>query len=253
MLKNRLLTTTALMIVGSISLAAAQSAAISGGKLANTGVASTSFKSPPVKMAASAYVHGAGVPSRVGLAPAQGVLTTFDSPGRDRNREFLCAYGYTVYHYYSQSSETRRGWVHYAVPITGTGATVSKITVMDGPSSDSDSRRFVVGIYQSTKKGKPGKVIASGKGLASVSCSKTTVVIPKTFLTAGETYWIEERLHVPNSGAGSYYHAVKWGYSSNAKHNAYYQTYAFAMSSSSYSSLSDWLPVSGPAPFVRVK
>ena len=220
MLRNKLLATTMLMMFGSVSFFPAQSAGISGNQ------------------------SGGGAIAAAGATPLQ-AGSDFGSPGKDRNREFLCTYGYETFYHYSYVSSWSVSWSHYAVPIKGKGASVSKIQVTDSEPSNSDSPKFNVGIYKNAN-GIPGSLIAGGTGKARGSCRLTTVVIPKTFLAAGKKYWIEE--NAPSSGAGL--NAVSWGYNQNSRHNAYQQTGWFnAYSSSS----SPWLPVHGPAPFVRVR
>jgi hypothetical protein len=235
MLRNKLLTTTFLMIVGSVSFSSAQSAGISGdqsGGIAMTAAGTADNRATTFQM------------------PAE-----FGNPGKDRNREFLCTYGYSVHDsdYDSGNGSGFEHWVHYAVPIRGKGASVSQIQVTDSESSSSYSPKFKVGIYEN-KNGKPGKLIAGGTGKAKGLCRLTTVVIPKTFLAAGKKYWIEENALDPDDGKHGHccgYYAVSWGFRQNAKHNAYYQYYSSI--SGAYSSLSDWLPVSGSAPFARVR
>jgi hypothetical protein len=125
-------------------------------------------------------------------APALQTHMELRTPERDRNREFLCTYGYAVSSYFNSfSSEVFEGWQHYAVPIRGEGASVSEIVVTDSQPSGSISSDFTVGIYKNTN-GRPGKLIAGGTGQAQGSCLPTKVVIPKTFLAAGKKYWIEE-------------------------------------------------------------
>jgi hypothetical protein len=183
-------------------------------------------------------------------APALQTHMELRTPERDRNREFLCTYGYAVSSYFNSfSSEVFEGWQHYAVPIRGEGASVSEIVVTDSQPSGSISSDFTVGIYKNTN-GRPGKLIAGGTGQAQGSCLPTKVVIPKTFLAAGKKYWIEENARACFSPPSYCENAVSWGYKPNVRHNAYYQYYKYSPQSSY---LSDWLPVSGPAPFVKVK
>jgi len=230
MLRNKLLTTTFLIIVGSLFFAPARAAAISrdqSGGVAITAVGSAQNSTPEPKM------H-----------------TEFGNPVRDRNKEFLCTYGYTVYNLFIYSSSYRAsGWQRYAVPIRGKGASVSQIQVTDSEPSNSYSPEFKVGIYEN-RGGRPGKLIERGNGRAKGGCTDTTVTIPKTFLADGQTYWIEETVGVTHY-SGDHFHAVKWGYNPNARHNAYYRYHYYNRSGSS--STTDWLPVSGPAPFVRVR
>ena len=227
MLKIGLLATTALIVAGSISFVAAKSAKISNDRGGDIAIAA---------------VAGEDGPAHASDRPA-----VFSNPGRDRNRDFLCTYGYDVSHYrHKYSGYYAIHWQHYAVPIKGKGASVSEIAVTDSPSVGSS--KFKVGIY-SNADGKPGTLIAGGAGKAHGSCLLTTVLIPKTFLAAGEKYWVEEDM-----GNHPGLNVVSWGYNPNAKHNAYYQYYSYVSSSGAVSShLSDWLPVSGPAPFVKVR
>jgi hypothetical protein len=163
--------------------------------------------------------------------------------------DFLCTYGDRVYYSaHRDSGYSTLNWQHYAVPIRGKGLSVSEIMVTDNPSAG--SANVTVGIYDD-KNGKPGRLIVEGSGRAKGSCRLTTVVISKTFLAAGTKYWVEEEALQRGRGIN----AVSWGYKPNARSKAYYQYYSYTGSSgiakSSY--LSDWLPASGPAPFVKVK
>lgn len=168
----------------------------------------------------------------------------FAKPSRDRNTNFLCTYGYGVFYTAGrESGSSYIYWRQYAVPITGKGTSVTEIIVTDEPRTGSSS--FKVGIYTDSG-GMPGGLIADGHGKAKGSCILTTATIPKTFLAAGKRYWVVETAPLRSRGTNS----VSWGYKQKAKQNDYYQSYS---ANSSSSTLSDWLPVSGPAPFVQVK
>jgi hypothetical protein len=238
MLRSKLLATTFLIIVGSFSFSPVRAAAVS--------------RDQPGFVASVASSGG-------NRAPALQMRTELGYPGRDRNTEFLCTYGYKVYlDLYSGQGSSFDVWVDYAVPIRGKGVSVSEILVTDAPVSESDN--FKIGIHKDNN-GKPGTLIADGIGEALGSCLLTTVVIPKTLLAAGRRYWVVEKAngnhHImrgpgPNAKHEPRYlrNAVNWGYKPDAKHNALYQSYYSAADSWS---LSDWLPVSGPAPFVKVQ
>ena len=229
MLKNWLLTTTFLILAGSVFFSPGEAGENSAGQ--------------PRGVAMSA-VGGAG--DRVSAIQTR---MSFGNPGRDRNRDFLCTYGYDVYYrYHIYDSWSSIYWQHYAVPIKGRGTLVREIVVTDEPYSHTYSSSFNVGIYSSAN-GHPGSLIAGGSGIAKGSCRRTEVVIPKTLLTAGKKYWVVE--DAPPHNKGGRFNEVIWGYKSNAtRENALYQTF---FSSAFSSSLSDWLPVNGPAPFVNVK
>lgn len=232
MLRTRLLATTFLIVIGSVSFSPAHSAGIFGDN--SNGIATA---------AAGTGENGtATFPTR----------TQRGIPGNDRNRKFLCTYGYKVYDadYDSGQGSGLEQSSHYAVPITGKGASVSEIQVTDSEPASSYSPKFKAGIY-ADKNGTPGRLIAGGSGKAQGSCRLTTVVIPKTFLTAGKKYWVEENAPDPGYSRCCHYYAVNWGYRSGAKQNALYQYYNSLSQESSW--FSDWLPVSGPAPFVKVK
>jgi hypothetical protein len=225
MLRTWLLATTILMIAGSVSFSRGEAGEKSAGQ--------------PRGIAMSA---AGGADNR---ASALQTRLEFGNPGRDRNRDFLCTYGYEVYyskHCFSGSCHGQSQ--HYAVPIRGKGKSVTEIIVTDSPVSGSPS--FNVGIYENMK-GKPGTPIASGTGQALGSCIRNKVVIPKTFLVAGKKYWVEERTTRPTRQG---INAVSWGYNPNARHDALYQHYSYFSSSGT---LSEWLPVSGPAPFAKVQ
>jgi hypothetical protein len=224
MLRSGLLATTFLIVVSTFSLASARAAAISGDW--------------------SGGIAIVGIGSEENRASTPQPRLYFGNPGRDRNGDFLCTYGYKVY--FDAGRESGYSWIdwqHYAVPITGQGVSVTEIIVTDNPAAGSSS--FSVGIYENTN-GRPGNLIAGAKGKAKGSCRLTTVAIARTFLAKGTKYWVEE--DAPRRARGT--NAVSWGYKPNARQNAYYQYYS---ANSSSSSLSDWLPVSGPAPFVKVK
>jgi len=179
-------------------------------------------------------------------ASALQTLAALGSTGRDRNTEFLCTYGYKVYNTRNcHSGSCYHAWEHYAVPIRGKGMAVTEIVVTNSPSMGSPS--FTAGIYENAK-GKPGALIVSGTGQARGSCLATKVAIAKTALTAGKRYWVVEDAPVATRNGTN---AVRWGYSKRAKHNAYYQH--FSSHSGLSGSLTDWLPVSGPAPRVKVQ
>lgn len=219
MLKNWLLTTTFLIIAGSV------------------------FFSP----GEAGEPHGVAM-SAVG-GSGDGRSAAFGNPRRDRNRDFLCTYGYDVYYrYHIADSWSSIYWQHYAVPIKGRGTSVREIVVTDEPYSHTYSSSFNVGIY-SNANGHPGSLITGGSGIAKGSCRRTEVAIPNTLLKAGKKYWVVEE--APPHNKGGRFNEVIWGYKSNAtRENALYQTF---FSSPSSSSLSNWLPVNGPAPYVNVK
>lgn len=224
MLKIRLFMTTALTVVGSMSVAAAQLAEMPEGRSSHIAIAAAGSVDSP--------------------APGTDLRRVFENPGRDRNSEFLCTYGYRVSHTQEVGSGYRQvHWQEYAAPIIGKGASVSGIFVTDSPS---DGSNFYAGIY-TNRHGEPSQLLAAGKGKAKGSCGLTRVGIPKTFLAAGTKYWIVENSERKEG-------AVSWGYRPNSRRKGLYQYYSFSSSSGyiSYSYLSPWLAVSGPAPFVKV-
>lgn len=232
MLRSGLLATTFLIVIGSVSFSAAHAAGIS--------------RDQPNGIAIAAAGTGQNGTAVFPMRAQRGI------PGNDRNRKFLCTYGYNVY---DDDSDSGQGSgleysSHYAVPITGKGASVSEIQVTDSEPASSYSPKFRAGIY-ADKDGTPGRLIAGGSGKAQGSCRLTTVVIPKTFLTAGKQYWVEEHAPDPGYSRCCQHYAVNWGYRSGAKQNALYQYYVSLSQESSW--FSDWFPVSGPAPFVKVK
>jgi hypothetical protein len=215
MFKKGLLVTTALVVVGSLSFFAAQSAT-------------------------AANPHAV-------------------VPERDRNQEFLCDYGgFPVsdysYRAYSQGSDFFSGWKHVAVPYTGHGQTISRITVAEGVSRQPNHLKFAAGIYSNTASGLPGNAIAVGIGEAPNTCARVNVAIPSTTLEPNTKYWIEETapLDSPQSKRPprNFIH-VYWAKSSRTKPRAYVQSHYYS-SAHSYSYTTPWKKQSG-SPYFKLK
>ncbi|HEX4079778.1 MAG TPA: hypothetical protein VHX61_12990 [Rhizomicrobium sp.] len=261
-MRNWFLATTALALVVSVSSTGAQSGTTGGDRSGGAGNAATVSKNHPIRAAEKGYFceHAAG--KKDAQAPAPHIPALLGSSVKDRNREFLRAYGYLALPkqgsdgqyfvdniFVSHSTDRYRGCQRVAVPIKGKGTNVSKIIVEDAPYSGHSS--FTAAIY-SSRHGHPGNLIVGGNGRADAA--KTRIDIPETFLTAGKKYWVVESVsHIP-SGSSSTENAVMWNPRNRGSEKGYYQYYAHLYSSaSSYSIQSKWLPISGLAPFVRVE
>lgn len=87
-------------------------------------------------------------------------------------------------------------WTHVAVPVTGHGRAVDRIVVEESHTSNRGSKyAFAAGIYASSQKGLPGKLIARASGKASSKCGLVTISIAPTTLQRTTTYWVEEKVH----------------------------------------------------------
>ena len=154
MFKCKLLATTALVIVGSLSFLAVQSTAVA----------------QPLAAATERDRN-------------REFLCTYGDITVSHNRFAGDSGGYSYV-----------SWTHAAAPVRGRGQTVSQIIVMDSfdGSASRATHEFSAGIYSSTLHGKPGKLIAGSVGVAPEACGKVTFTIPPTTLAKGKTYWIEE-------------------------------------------------------------
>ncbi|HEX4077979.1 MAG TPA: hypothetical protein VHX61_03775 [Rhizomicrobium sp.] len=170
MIKKGLLTTTALILVASVSGVAARPEATAGSRMRNI-VAS--------RDANEEFLCNYG--------------------------HFNVSYVFT-----SSSGTTLSTWTHVAAPITGHGQTVHGIIVEEqlGRFSSYSSPEFSVGIYSNSPSGFPGKLIAGGSGKLPYKCARTEVSIPRTKLKRKTTYWIEETVPQPFSATNSAYWAI---------------------------------------------
>src|SRR5262249_3278894 len=145
MFKCGLLATTAIVVVGTLSFLAAQSAA----------------QAQPVKPGA-------------GRDRNREFLHTYSTS----DARIACPHGeIDVFRYLDDCcSELYSGLQHVAVPITGEGKIVDRILVQEGINSSWGSGAgFSVGIYGNTRNGFPGKLIAGGAATARADCGKITV------------------------------------------------------------------------------
>lgn len=200
--------------------------------------------------AASVGANGSAIVSKAYIEAARRTHVVLTKPGRDRNAEFLCTYnGYSVFNFISSSSNFQSSVSQkIAIPIWGHGRAVKKIVVEEYASPTTS---FSLGIYSNTPSGMPGRMLAGGSTQASSTCGRRSVAIPKTFLSSGEKYWIEETVSrarfFTNNG-------VIWAFNPNSNHKAYSQTHNFFSSSSThFSSTSPWRLTNNFAPYFRVK
>ncbi|HEX4159287.1 MAG TPA: hypothetical protein VHY79_12510 [Rhizomicrobium sp.] len=215
MFRCGLLATTALVIVGSLSFLAAQSAAV------------------------------ARAPT---LGPERNRNQEFLC-----NYGELPVSGFS-YYAYSRGSEFFSGWTHVAVPVVGHGQTVRRITVAEGESRSPNGTQFLAGIYSNTASGLPGYPIAVGIAKAPPSCRKVHVQIASTTLEPNTKYWIEETAprDLPQSKRPSHrFTHVYWATDSRTRPKAYVQSHYYS-SFHSYSYTTPWTrqPVS---PFFKLK
>jgi hypothetical protein len=169
---------------------------------------------------------------------------------RDRNKDFLCAYGHnrvSATNSYFDSNTTT--WTHVAIPIIGRGQTVDSITVKDARSNYYSSGGFSAGIYGNTRGG-PGRLISGGAGKAPNHCGSVKIAIRPITLKKGKRYWVEEAAVQPPMYSKN---EMFWAIDPKRKQVAYSQFHR-RRSSSSYSSSSTtpWSPQS-TAPYVRLK
>jgi hypothetical protein len=207
MFRRGLLTTTALVIVGSLSFLASQ-------------------------------------------AVATGRPLTARS-GRDKNQEFLCAYGqFNVSGFQKQLSVFYSDWTHVAVPFVGNGKTFDRIVVKEGQSSYASSTEFSAAIYTNTRHGAPGKRIAGGVAHAPPSCEQVSISIPATNIKKGKKYWVVESIPTRRySGVTELY----WAIDPKMKQRAYIQYHRLSESLSySNSFTSPWMQESA-GPYVKLK
>lgn len=169
----------------------------------------------------------------------------------DANTEFLCHYGAfpVSAHYIGSSASFSSTWTHVAVPITGRGKTVRRITVEAAPSASTSSTKFEAGIYSATASG-PGKLLSGGTGNARSSCGKVNVGISPLKLQRNTAYWVEETVH---RGVSDMKNEIYWASDPKSKSKPYEQThygYNYFGNSSSYTS--PWTEQSAGA-YVRVR
>lgn len=218
MFRCGLLVTTALVIAGSFSFLAAQSAVMAGPVKA--GVARDRNKE---------FMHTYGAGRGWPCGEKHFVVSTYDQ------------------NFSSGSSES--AWTHVAVPITGHGNTVDRIVVREGYSSEFDAL-FSAGIHSNTPSGVPGKLIAGGTGKARPFCGKVRVNIPPTKLSRNTIYWIEE---TTPGYANPSKTAVYWKVDPHRKSHAYSQAHFYHWSHSSGGSYtSPWGELT-EAPYFRLK
>lgn len=149
--------------------------------------------------------------------------------GRDRNVEFLCAYGGIAIDEFGSGSSyysTNSGWTHVAFPIVGRGRTVTRITVREARESLRSHGIFSAGIYSNASGGIPGNPISVGRGKAGVHCGKVTISIYPTTLERNKKYWVEETIPALRHWDRGY--VELWATDPRAKHNAYVQYHHYS-------------------------
>jgi hypothetical protein len=209
MLQKTLLTTSALVLCVSIAFAG-QKTNQSGDRISlpdrNPGL--------PVRMdhripAVVAIGHTGAGPVRINISDwVPGA--TFNNFSKDKNAEFLSWYAFATVNYsngysgdcsYYGSSMTASN----AIPITGRGATVTKIKVPLVSLSGSQTK-FNVGIYSATASGLPGSTeLAGGSTTASDTnycCTAVRSVDVNITLKAGQNYFLEVTCKTDNCKGG---------------------------------------------------
>ncbi|MGD0191869.1 MAG: hypothetical protein ABSD74_14105 [Rhizomicrobium sp.] len=203
MFRYVLFSTTALVVAGAVSLAAADDKAANKRHALPPGViAASSINGVPTTLIFESKRQNGPLNSRK-IAPVEdpGKATAFSNLSKDRNAEFLSWYGFSV-SAYSYSSESgsfyiySSGYMQMAIPIVGRGQPVTTIKVPIAGASD-----FTIGLYTngsvSGVNNVPLTQIVSGKGqgaeFSGYCCGQiVTVTIPPTTLNKGTTYWIVE-------------------------------------------------------------
>jgi hypothetical protein len=196
----------------------------------------------------------------VSLSPASaglvcpGKVTAHNANLKDANEEFLQNYGRFVVSGSSTGSSSfiASQWTHVAVPIAGSGKTVSKINVKEVQGAFTSFSTFSAGIYGNNASGFPGKLITGGQGNAPSQLGLVTVAVEPTRLKRNKTYWIEETVRWSYQQPTN----VEWRADRKTKRRAYVQTHRWCSSgigghhSSSYTS--PWRKYS-VGPYVRLK
>ncbi|HEY1614001.1 MAG TPA: hypothetical protein VGF97_09960 [Rhizomicrobium sp.] len=205
MIRFFLLSTTALIIAGSISAAAGHRTAKGRPELPKGVIAVTSREGIPTTVILTSLGQNDRQSAAKGLVPLLDAGTTFSNLSKDRNAEFLSWYGFLVSAYSNSSCSSENcsyssGYERMAIPIKGKGKAVTTIKIPVARAGSSSG--FTVGLY-SNATSSPGADGAPGKQLAGTSASATrasgyccaqlaTVTIPATMLDSGKTYWVVE-------------------------------------------------------------
>ena len=194
MLRKMWCATTALVLCVSAGMAAQETSHPGDGNLIVHRKPGPPARPGCLVSAVVAVGHADAAPIRNNVAHRT-PLATFNNFSKDKNAEFLSWYGFAVissaYCYYYESAS------HYcfsevaanAIPITGTGAKVKRITV---PlfSSTGAKTNYNVGIYSATPSGLPGNLeLAGGSTTASdteLCCTAARTVNVDITLQAGE-------------------------------------------------------------------
>jgi hypothetical protein len=155
----------------------------------------------------------------------------------------------------SYSSYFFSGWKDVAVPIVGRGQTVKSITVGEGQSAHTHGAHFSAGIYSDAASGIPGAAIAVGAGKAPKSCGRVNIPIAPTTLRRGTTYWIEETIPLARRSRRDHEDRtntqVYWAINPHTKHRAYEQ-HGYYSSASGNASSSPWTEQSA-GPYFKLK
>lgn len=223
MLKLNLLTSCALALVSSASLAAADKVELRKSLIPQGAVPVKSIHGFPVAVILLSARGGHGF----GSAPlANGSGATFTNLSKDKNAEFLSWYGYESvnYSYYSCSSSHclhESGYAAVAIPITGSGTAVTTIRVPNVAG------KFTVALYTNGQNNKPDNPIPGASGTASGAASEgdcctqlVTVRIAPTTLSAATTYWLVEKATppAPNSSNKTTWLGETTNFSGSAKY-----------------------------------
>ncbi|MGD0191868.1 MAG: hypothetical protein ABSD74_14100 [Rhizomicrobium sp.] len=198
------LSTSALAIAGSMGIAIAASQPHGAPELPKSAVVVSSIDGIAVGVVLPPRVPKASGAAPNGLVPLEASQVPFNNLSKDRNAQFLSWYGFQLYGYAQSACSGSNctyssGYERLAIPIAGSGKSVTSILVPDTQVSGKGAK-FTVALYSNTASGTPGKAVPGASGTASAvdsssgyCCSElVSVKIPRTTLNAGTTYWIVE-------------------------------------------------------------
>jgi hypothetical protein len=234
MFRYLLVSSTALIVAGSVGVAAAGTRLALRRALPNDVVAASWINGKPTTVIFKSKFgqNRAGISGS--LTPLADSGATFDNFNKNRNAEFLSWYGFSVSAYASSWSSygnyyVSSGYERVAIPIVGKGRSVSTINVPVSPVRDGGN--FSVALY-SGKAGAPATKIVSAVADATnhsgYCCDQVvTVAIPATPLQKGTSYWIVES-GILKTGSSNY---VGWlgedtDYTGDAKVLVQYHQYS---------------------------
>ena len=212
MLQKTLFATTALVLCVSLSFAGPKDSQDDNRNLLRN-------QKPGIPIRLARPLPVIAVKSKPGAAPVRNNIShwvpgaTFNNFSKDKNAEYLSWYGFRVadYSYPSSSGCNLQGFsgtASNAIPITGTGAKVTKIKLPLFSFTDRGQAVFNVGIYSATASGLPGSTeLAGGSTTASdtdLCCTAVRAVKVDITLQAGQKYFVEVKCANENCEGGWY-------------------------------------------------